>query len=202
METDFQKHYDTLDLDSSVDWITVQATYRKMVNQWHPDRPHNSKRRQSAEDRFIELTKAYNALRDYDRKNKRLPVFKRTYQYSEPENAGAVNLDDRAASGWSDSGRKTRKRPQKDNSLLKVIGVATVAMTLLAVGLGVLFVLDHRSKLQATERAKVLVNTVEPSPFVTSPDKLRRAESKGAFIHADPLSRPLANQSKTGVLID
>lgn len=199
METDFKKHYDILDIHGPVDWATLQSTYRKLVNQWHPDRPHNANSDTNAELRFIELTKSYNALRDYYRKNRKLPDVRRSYQYSDPEIAEPVSLDERGAH-WNPVSHKYREDEEAKRGALRNYGLAGAAILLLILSLGVLFILDVTARSKAAERARDVVNASEPSRFTASPDQVRRAEARGNFILADPLQKPLANQSKSGVL--
>lgn len=209
METDFKKHYDILEVHDRVDWPTLQNTYRKLVNQWHPDRCRHTLGKQgeqtpdeqSAELRFIELTKSYNALRDYYRENHKLPNIKKSYKYHEPELVDTVYMDvDEKADHWNSGRQKSREEKAIDKNTLRKLGLAGATILLLVFSLGVLVALDSNAKSKAIERARSVISASEPSPFNVSAAELRRANAKGSFLLADPLSKPLANQSKSSVL--
>jgi len=68
----YQNCYDILSLANDASWEEASARYRKLVQQWHPDR-YEGKDNEKAELRFIEITKAFNKLRDYHQANDTLP---------------------------------------------------------------------------------------------------------------------------------
>lgn len=68
----YQNCYDILSLANDASWEDASVRYRKLVQQWHPDR-YQGKDNASAELRFIEITKAFNKLRDYHQANDSLP---------------------------------------------------------------------------------------------------------------------------------
>jgi len=56
------KYYDSLGIDPKADDATIKKAYRKMAMKWHPDK--NPQNRKEAEDRFKEITHAYEVLSD------------------------------------------------------------------------------------------------------------------------------------------
>jgi len=50
----FSKHYKNLDLGNRATWDEVRTNYRRLVQQWHPDRFENRPReRANAQQNFI-----------------------------------------------------------------------------------------------------------------------------------------------------
>lgn len=79
MAIQYQKDYELLELNSFSDWHQARDNYRRLVHVWHPDkyidRPEESPH---AQNQFIELSRAFNNLRSFYRKNHRLPFQKIT----------------------------------------------------------------------------------------------------------------------------
>ena len=74
MTHDFRQDYEALELDDRADWTTARASYRRQVNLWHPDRyAQRPRERVHAQQRFIQLTCAFDSLRNFHRANHRLP---------------------------------------------------------------------------------------------------------------------------------
>ena len=65
--------YTILSLPQNADWETARARYRKLVQRWHPDRYAGANTKE-AEKNFIEITSAFNQLRDYYNKNGEMPL--------------------------------------------------------------------------------------------------------------------------------
>jgi len=75
MPTDFKNCYETLGLTPDADWRLVQSTYRQLLIRWHPDRHQENKvTADHAKQHFISLSTSFNALRDFQRQHKRLPL--------------------------------------------------------------------------------------------------------------------------------
>jgi len=75
MPTDFKNCYETLGLTPDADWRKVQSTYRQLLIRWHPDRHReNNVTEDHAKQHFISLSTSFNALRDFHRQHKRLPL--------------------------------------------------------------------------------------------------------------------------------
>ncbi len=70
----FSECYRILGLTPGCQWNEVQASYRRLVQKWHPDRyPPQSEAQTEAGQRMQELNKAYTALSDYYRSQGKLP---------------------------------------------------------------------------------------------------------------------------------
>lgn len=73
MSVDYQSCYERLEIDSPVNWTDLNSHYRKLVHTWHPDR-YTGSNPDIAEKKFIELTKAFSALRKYYNAHHKLPT--------------------------------------------------------------------------------------------------------------------------------
>lgn len=69
---DYEWAYDRLGVEETDDWAAITKAYRRMAQQAHPDR--NDKNGGSPEE-FIEISEAYNLLKEYWLKNQALPPF-------------------------------------------------------------------------------------------------------------------------------
>ena len=109
MNQEFRESYEDLGLDGEADWPTIQATYRRLVNKWHPDRhQHSNTDKTHAQQEFIRVTRAFNDLRDFYREYHRLPLQRA------PANNSAASAT-RASSGKSQSQHSTTaSRGQRD----------------------------------------------------------------------------------------
>ena len=56
-----QDYYETLGVERGADADSLKRAYRKLAMQWHPDRNPNNP---EAEQKFKELSEAYDVLRD------------------------------------------------------------------------------------------------------------------------------------------
>lgn len=89
----YQKCYEILAIPDDADWSQASLAYRKLVQRWHPDR-YEGDDSKMAEERFVELTVAFNKLRDYHRNHQILP-----FVDADLENRSASNdeiIDDEA----------------------------------------------------------------------------------------------------------
>ena len=68
----YQNCYDILSLANDAKWEDANLSYRRLVQRWHPDR-YKGLEQADAEQRFIQITKAYNKLKVYHQENKALP---------------------------------------------------------------------------------------------------------------------------------
>ena len=157
MNTNFKSQYEILGLSEQTDWPTVQHTYRRLVHEWHPDR-HLGDQRQNelAEQRFIQLTQAFNTLRDFQRKNHRLPLQSHLSGQTSNQTDSAYGSHVRISSNISDEelaktsilyGERGSKHSRslvdrlKKNRVLVAAGLLS-CFTILTVAL--MFVLDKR----------------------------------------------------------
>ncbi len=68
----YQQCYEILALENQADWVQAESSYRKLVQQWHPDR-YQGDDTADATRRYIDITKAFKKLRDFHKENNTLP---------------------------------------------------------------------------------------------------------------------------------
>jgi len=187
----FALHYHKLDLHDRADWSTARSSYRKLVHIWHPDKFANRPReRAHAQQQFIELTKSYNALRDFYRKNKRLP-FQSLHVASEPQEKvqdtrkpnDASTIDD-ASLDSSLLSRDPSQRsidPKKHGKRRKtwwlMVGIFTMLATIVF-----FLVLDQILNWTNAEKAREVIENAPQSEFMPIPSEIRKSRSRDAFI--------------------
>ncbi len=64
---DFKNYYKILAVDKNADENVIKKAYRKLAKQWHPDKNPDNKK---AEDRFKEVSEAYDVLSDAVKRKK------------------------------------------------------------------------------------------------------------------------------------
>ncbi len=91
MDAKYRNAFQELDLsDINASWDEVRSSYKRKVQQLHPDRVLHEDQSAANQDEFIRVTRAYKLLNEYHRKNDDLP---RDYvQQADP--AMRVNLDE------------------------------------------------------------------------------------------------------------
>ena len=186
----FSKHYKNLDLGNRATWDEVRTNYRRLVQQWHPDRFENRPReRANAQQNFINVTKAYKALRTFHRINNRLPF----------QSAHVANSDD-ATPVDETTARPTSREPlsldenllkrdpsmRQNNSALKrktrAIGWGLAACTLILCTIGFFLVQDRKANQAIAEQGREIMKQTPPSEFMPSAEEIRRSQTRGAFI--------------------
>lgn len=68
----YQRCYEILSLANDAGWHDASLSYRRLVQQWHPDR-YSGDDPDAAQQRFVEITSAHQKLRNYHQKNDALP---------------------------------------------------------------------------------------------------------------------------------
>lgn len=194
----FRDDYVTLGLDDNADWASAQIQYRRQVNRWHPDRfVQRPRERLHAEQRFIQLTKAFERIRAFYRINLRLPF--------EAINRDSSVKETRAGLGKSGDGKagarspdiekpQFRKRffddseeqhyrgqessfPSGKRLLLWLVPGVMVAAT------GVVFVvLDRNAQRASLEEARRHLIEQAPSEFQPSASEVNNRNRRGAFV--------------------
>jgi len=66
----FQDYYDALGVARSASAEEIKKAYRKLALQWHPDRHPEAKKRLEAEQRFKQISEAYEVLSDPEKRAK------------------------------------------------------------------------------------------------------------------------------------
>ena len=119
----FKDYYKTLGVARDADEATVRAAYRKMARKYHPDMNPNDK---GAEERFKEVTEAYEVLSDatkrkmYDRYGEDWQRYRDAgFTGSEPAGSrGSFDPNDFGA--WFTGQRTTESRSSRDDHSFRV----------------------------------------------------------------------------------
>ncbi len=188
----FAQHYKQLELHDRADWELARANYRRLVHLWHPDRfAQRPRERAHAQQQFINLTKSYNVLRNFYRKNKRLP-FETAQSAANRETNASMNdsFDEtsfnntpppRVDAGMLARDPADRERKLSSNTLKKagwLLGGGTIVF-----GTIMLFLVLDRKANQATAlQGREVVKEAPQSDFLPSAAEIRRSQTRGAFV--------------------
>ena len=190
-KTQFALHYEELELNDRADWDAARASYRRLVHLWHPDKFTNRAReRAHAQKRFIDLTKSYNELRDFYRKNQRLPF----QSISAAEGVKPpVQPDEHSRQEFTtdtqtlDSSVLSRDPAKRGLSGINTRKAGKIAWLLL--GICIMFatvfgflVLDRKANQAIAEKGREVVKEAPESEFMPSAADIRRSQTRGAFV--------------------
>ena len=64
---DFKDYYKILGIEKNAEEDEIKKAYRKLAKQWHPDKNPDNKK---AEDRFKQISEAYDVLSDVTKRKK------------------------------------------------------------------------------------------------------------------------------------
>ncbi|PIE37583.1 MAG: hypothetical protein CSA54_01125 [Gammaproteobacteria bacterium] len=202
MSHDYKLDYEALDLDDHDPWAVAQLRYRRLVQEWHPDRYTNRPREKvHAQNQFIRITRAFDNLRAFYRQNGRMPYETLTQ---------AAHC--RAEAGLDDGSSEFRHADVADADALSApAGTATVSTARPNGGIGyhidrrflsrhaylkwltpVLLVMlatvvlvlsfEQREKKQAELVGKEVVLEAPPSAFKSDNSRIRAQETKESMI--------------------
>ena len=167
----YQNCYDILSLANDASWEEASARYRKLVQQWHPDR-YEGQDSQKAELRFIEITKAFNKLRDYHQANDSLPFSSVKTEISRED----------LATQPSQPGlrRRSRRSPVAENPIKRVSPFMWMigAVFLVGAALFITLIVQLEKKSSAKNREAARVQRVLESEQSQNKD-LRGVQNKG-----------------------
>ena len=206
MTHDFRQDYEALELDHGADWATARTAYRRQVNLWHPDRyTQQPRERVHAQQRFIQLTRSFDSLRNFYRANRRLP-----FEPIRAERRVAAAADDGPSPDGSDAdagrpGRAARPsekevleagilnlraptgRPRR-SGLGKLLWPAA-AVALVLVTLAAFLVLDRSARQATLAEGREVLKRTEPSEFMPSAAEVQKRSSRGAFVEREDTGR-------------
>lgn len=201
MAHQFRDDYVLLGLEETADWASAQVQYRRQVNRWHPDRfIQKPRERLHAEQRFIQLTKAFERIRSFYRINSRLPFEFVDKDFSAGAEAPAAAEGD--AQARSRHRVRDIERPQfrrkfffdsaGDNLTSSVdtpnaLSLRHILLWLLAGGMmaatAMFFVvLDRNSQRSSLEEARRHLIERAPSDHQPSAAELNNRSRRGAFV--------------------
>ncbi|MEJ2618561.1 MAG: DnaJ domain-containing protein, partial [Ignavibacteriaceae bacterium] len=85
---EFKDYYKILGIEKSATDADIQKAYRDLAKQYHPDKNPGNK---TAEEKFKEISEAYEVLKDPEKRKKYDQLGSNWRQY---QNAGAGSADD------------------------------------------------------------------------------------------------------------
>ncbi|MFK8081553.1 MAG: J domain-containing protein [Granulosicoccus sp.] len=190
-KTQFAEHYQQLEIDDRANWDSAQSSYRKLVHVWHPDKfTSRPRERLHAQQRFINLTKSYNALRDFYRTNQRLP-FQSVHTASKdqkPKLEHDSQEPKRSASVAEVDSSVLRRDPEKSAYSTGNSGNRRKIIWALA-GLSILFftatlflILDQKLNQATAEIGREVIKDAPESEFLLNNTEIRRSQTRGAFV--------------------
>lgn len=74
MSTNYHSHYRTLGLGPDTDWQQAQYAYRRLASRWHPDKHQNADGREQAEQAFVGIKLAFDAIREFYQLHQHMPL--------------------------------------------------------------------------------------------------------------------------------
>jgi len=158
-----------LEIDRDSTWKDARASYRRLVNRWHPDRYSSRPReKQHAQQRFIEVTKAYDSLRTFYREHDRLPLQNPALRDNQPANQTSAKPPNKAQKKRKNSIEEdifateatipTNRKPRYWLWAIPVLGlIATIA---------VFAILEKRMAEKQREAAIDVLRNTQPSEFM------------------------------------
>ncbi len=186
MADDFQQDYKQLELEQQASFKTAHMSYRRLVNHWHPDRyAQRPRERQHAQQKFIELTKSFNNLRNFHRQNDRLPF--EHIEYAPVSTADTESPTRSSAEEELQSGLFRQKHNRSSASIAHLplrrglLWVVPGALLLFAT-LGFFVVIDRAAKRDSIEQAKQVLRQTKASEFMPSAVEVKKQSSRGAFV--------------------
>lgn len=145
---------DILQVSADGSWSDIQAQYRQLVQQWHPDR-HVHTGQDTAQAKFIEINSAFNLLRNYYRSTGSIPQ-RNPSRSTDP--LFAV--------------KQSHHRKSQANRAVLSVCVAGIAI-ILTIG-AILWSIDSRTAKQNRDRARMLKSsTAYPSSSGFEPALIR-----------------------------
>lgn len=189
---DFKTDYAILHLENTADWATVRAHHRKLVQRWHPDKFLDKPReRIHAQKHFIEITKSYNRLKEFQKQHGRMPyAYTAEPSKADPQQHGSV--PNAGSCGHIDPGNlnlgtlsrdddKIDERILKPSPVRKIIWTTTASIVIISTII-LFFILDQRASKRNLQKSQQVLREVPESAFNPSQSEIRRGLSKGAFI--------------------
>lgn len=187
----FALHYKQLELDDRADWNVARANYRRLVHLWHPDKfASRPREREHAQQQFIDLTKSYNELRDFYRKNKRLPFqsvsaardtdepLEQDFHIDDERTVDSAAVD---ASVLSRDPSERGKTGKKAGNTGKIIWAIAGLLIMMGTVIGFLY-MDRKANQAIAEIGREVVKEAPESEFMPSSEDIRRSQTRGAFV--------------------
>jgi len=164
----YQFEYDLLNLQPGDGWDKARANYRQLVNQCHPDRfAQRPRERAHAQQEFIELTKAFNTLRNFQRENNRMPFDRVTQASKDPVKP------------------KPHQAVSPDEELWKPIAWSFAAVATIFAGFSVFLIMDRNAKKLSIQEAKRVLRTVEPSEYLADSEAITKANNRSMLMNGE-----------------
>ena len=187
MAIQFQENYKLLQLDSQANWETANRNYRRLVHAWHPDKfAQRPREKEYAQQRFIELTKAFNNLRTYYRQYQRMPYQQLKHAVADSPEPPAHQKISPADKTVFESGILNKRKPSsrygRNRSLKPLLWILPAAATICA-GLFAFVIVDRNAKLITIEEAKRVLRDAQPSEFMADDAAISQSNSRAVMLN-------------------
>ncbi|MFK7893672.1 MAG: DnaJ domain-containing protein [Granulosicoccus sp.] len=175
--------YATLQIDSKSDWKTVRASYRQLVNRWHPDKfPANSREKHHAQQQFIDLTRSYTSLRNYYRKTGQLPLQEpgpgAEFSRSKAQQKRNSATSDAAFPGTNNIRHSRHRNVEPGSNRWWPVCAALLVLATAAI----LLFHDNRATRATLEQARDAIEQAPESEFTTDNSEIRKVKLREGLL--------------------
>lgn len=192
MAIQFQHNYQLLELNPGSDWETAKKNYRRLVHACHPDRfAQKPRERMHAQQKFIELTKAFNNLRAFHRENHRMPFEQIKHAVAdspEPPPGQRVTTNDET---MFKTGILNKRKPSNEHlksNLRSMLWLVPTGASII-IGLMVFMIIDRNTKMNTIEEAQRVLNSSEPSEYIRDSEKISKVNSRAVLLNESGSSK-------------
>ena len=156
MEEQYLHSYTTLGLQPGAEWHDIRGAYKSLINKWHPDRfQQDADHYALAEERTMEITRAYNILVDYYRMHGSTPALPRPVTQVNPSASAYHATTVSPAAADAEPSYQSRASATATTGSQRWRGIALVA--------GIVWLLVYWSQNQPTD----VDHTPATTPLVT-----------------------------------
>ena len=199
MNEEYAHSYSVLGLQPGSNWSAVRDAYKNLIKQWHPDRyQQDGQQRRVAEERSMEITRAYKTLADYYRTHGRTPVnpdpapAQAAAETSPPTNtpSGGATHTEKAAAANIHTQTRTHRSPARpaEAKQWKAITIV-IAIALLA------YLWTQEEPSENSQNAATIPNLSGQNLLPTEPaDKITAHPADKFFTHGSKLGEVYAIQ--------
>ena len=101
-----KNYYRILEIEKNADLLTIKKSYRRLALKYHPDKNKES----NAAEKFIEITEAYEVLRDASKRIEYDKIYHSFYTHKEQQSEQNDDMNfNQKEQEWSDFGKEKAK---------------------------------------------------------------------------------------------